>query len=72
MKIKKPRDSQYRDEALADVTKEPMHRINIEIPKSAFKELKAKAAMQGTTITSLYKVWVFEYLKKSSNEDLSK
>lgn len=49
---------------LDDVIKEPMHRLNIEIPKSVFSRYKAKIAMDKNLKS------INEHLRKCINEYL--
>ena len=43
---KKSRDTDQKTAAIADVTKEPLKRLNVNLPESVMKQFKAKAAME--------------------------
>lgn len=48
--------------ALEEVTREPLVRLNVNVPKSLYRELKAKAAIEDARITDLVRLWVKEYV----------
>lgn len=53
-------------DALQEVIREPEVRLNVNMPRSLYQALKAKAAQDGVGISHLVKLWVNEYLSKSS------
>ena len=60
---KKNRDTEHKTAALADVTKEPTKRLNVNLPESVMKQFKAKAAMEGKEMSALVNGWINAYLK---------
>ena len=61
---KKSRDTDQKTAAIADVTKEPMKRLNVNLPESVMKQFKAKAAMEGKEMSELVNLWISTYLKE--------
>ena len=61
---KKNRRSTQKEQALQEVTKEPMKRLNVNLPESLLREFKVKAAGEGRDMSSLVGEWVREYLSK--------
>ncbi len=61
-------DSQGKTEAIEDVRKEPMKRLNANIPESKYRALQIKAAQEGRKINELVNLWIDEYLSKGSSE----
>lgn len=51
--------------AMEEVTKEPLARLNVDLPKSLHKAFKARAASNGVTISDLVRQWAIEYLSVS-------
>ena len=49
--------------AIADVTKKPLKRLNVNLPESVMKQFKAKAAIEGKEMSELVNTWVQKYLK---------
>ncbi len=49
--------------AIADVTKEPLKRLNVNLPESVMKQFKAKAAMEGKEMSELVSGWINQYLR---------
>ena len=49
---------------IADVTKEPLKRLNVNLPESVMKQFKAKAVMEGKDMSELVSRWIDDYLKK--------
>lgn len=63
-KGKKQRMSAQKEQALQEVAKEPMKRLNVNLPESLLREFKVKAAGEGRDMSSLVGEWVREYLSK--------
>ena len=61
---KQKRSSKNKDEAIEEVTKEAMKRLNVNIPESKFKAFKGKASTEGLEMTTLVNQWIDEYLSK--------
>jgi ParG. len=61
---KKSRDTDQKTAAIADVTKEPLKRLNVNLPESVMKQFKAKAAMEGKEMSELVNLWISSYLKE--------
>lgn len=61
---KKSRDTDQKTAAIADVTKEPLKRLNVNLPESVMKQFKAKAAMEGKEMSELVNLWISTYLKE--------
>lgn len=59
---KKSRDTDHKTAAIADVTKEPLKRLNVNLPESVMKQFKAKAAMEGKEMSALVSEWINHYL----------
>ena len=64
LKGKQERGSQNpaTEAALAEVIAEKTKRLNVDIPQSQYKALKAKATMEDASVTDLVRKWVNEYL----------
>ena len=60
---KKNRDTNQKTAAIADVTKEPLKRLNVNLPESMMKQFKAKAAMEGKEMSELVNGWINQYLR---------
>jgi len=60
---KKSRDTDQKTAAIADVTKEPLKRLNVNLPESVMKQFKAKAVMEGKDMSELVSDWIEKYLK---------
>lgn len=60
---KKSRDTDQKTAAIADVTKEPLKRLNVNLPESMMKQFKAKAAMDGKEMSALVSEWINQYLR---------
>lgn len=58
--------------ALEEVTKEPLVRLNVNVPKSMYRELKARAATEDACISDLVKLWVKEYLSRPAGVSRSR
>lgn len=50
--------------ALSDAAKEPTTRLNANIPKSLYRQLKIKAAGDDLTINDLVEQWVRDYVNE--------
>ena len=61
---KKNRETDQKTAASADVTKEPLKRLNANLPESVMKQFKAKAAMEGKEMSELVNLWISTYLKE--------
>ena len=61
---KKNRETDQKTAAIADVTKEPLKRLNVNLPESVMKQFKAKAAMEGKEMSELVNLWISTYLKE--------
>ena len=61
---KKIRSTTQKAAAIQEVTKEPMKRLNVNIPESKLKQFKAKAASEGLEMSTLIHQWMDEYLSK--------
>ena len=61
---KKSRDTDQKTAAIADVTKEPLKRLNVNLPESVMKQFKAKSVMEGKDMSALVNEWIDHYLKK--------
>ena len=59
---KKNRDTDQKTAAIADVTKEPLKRLNVNLPESVMKQFKAKAALEGKEMSALVSEWINHYL----------
>lgn len=59
---KKSRPTEQKAAAIADVTKEPMKRLNVNLPASVMKQFKAKAVLEGKDMSELVNGWIAEYL----------
>ena len=64
---KKSRDTDQKTAAIADVTKEPLKRLNVNLPESVMKQFKAKAAMEGREMSELVSGWIGDYLSQKRN-----
>ena len=64
---KKSRDTDQKTAAIADVTKEPLKRLNVNLPESVMKQFKAKAAMEGKEMSELVNGWIGDYLSQKRN-----
>lgn len=59
---KKNRDTDQKTAAIADVTKEPLKRLNVNLPESVMKQFKAKSVMEGKDMSELVSGWITSYL----------
>ena len=59
---KKSRDTDQKTAAIADVTKEPLKRLNVNLPESVMKQFKDKAVMEGKDMSELVNEWIKNYL----------
>ena len=60
---KKSRDTDQKTAAIADVTKEPLKRLNVNLPESVMKQFKAKSVMEGKGMSELVNGWINQYLR---------
>lgn len=56
-------DSQGKAAAMEDVRKEPIKRLNANVPASIYQELQIKAAQDGRKINDLVNQWILEYIE---------
>lgn len=61
---KKSRETDQKTAAIAAVTKEPLKRLNVNLPESVMKQFKAKAAMEGKEMSELVSRWIGAYLNR--------
>lgn len=54
--------------ALEEVTKEPMVRLNVNVPQSLYRKMKVKAATDGVHLSDLVNRWTREYVSKCADE----
>ena len=59
---KKQRSTPQKNAAIAEVGKEPLKRLNVNLPESVMKQFKAKAALEGKEMTELVNAWIKAYL----------
>lgn len=57
------RTSEQKETAIAEVSREPVKRLNVNLPESLLKQFKAQAAMDGKDMSELVKSWIEGYLK---------
>lgn len=57
------RTSVQKDAAVAEAGREPVKRLNVNLPESILKQFKAQAAMEGKDMSELVKGWIETYLK---------
>lgn len=50
------------EEALKEVTKEPMERLNVNVPRSLYKAFKVKTAADDTSMTEMINRWIADYV----------
>ncbi len=50
------------EEALREVTKEPMERLNVNVPRSVYKAFKVKAAAGDTSMSEMINRWIADYV----------
>lgn len=63
IKTKKQQHNVNKQRALKEVTKEPVKRLNVNIPESRLKQFKIKAITEGTDMSTLINQWINNYLK---------
>ena len=63
IKTKKQQHNVNKKSTLKEVTKEPMKRLNVNIPESQLKQFKVKAITEGTDMSTLINQWINNYLK---------
>lgn len=63
---KKSRATDQKTAAIADVTKEPVKRLNVNVPESVLKQFKAKAVLEGKDMSELVNGWIGEYLNREA------
>lgn len=54
--------------ALEEVTKEPVVRLNVNVPQSLYRKMKVKAATDGVHLSDLVNKWAREYVSKCADE----
>lgn len=57
------RTSTQKEAAVAEAGREPVKRLNVNLPESVLKRFKAQAAMEGKDMSELVKGWIETYLK---------
>jgi len=57
-------DSEGKAAAIEDVRKEPVKRLNANVPASVYQQLQIKAAQEGRKINELVNTWIIEYLSE--------
>lgn len=57
------RSSEQKTAAMTEATREPMKRLNVNLPESVLKQFKAQAAIDGKDMSELVKGWIEGYLK---------
>jgi predicted DNA binding CopG/RHH family protein len=62
MAAKKSRTTPKKNEAMREVKKEPMKRLNVNIAESKLKQFKGKAASEGVEMSTLIHQWIDEYM----------
>lgn len=61
---KKKSNSAQKEATIADVTKESMKRLNVNVSSSIYKKFKVKATMEGVDMSTLVNQWIVDYLDK--------
>lgn len=61
-KQKKARKKVQENEAIKEVKKEPIKRLNVNVPESRFKAFKMKAISEDEDMTKLINQWIESYL----------
>ena len=61
---KKARTTTHKEAALAEVSKEPSKRLNVNVPASLLKQFKIAATTEGKDMTTLINQWITEYVSK--------
>lgn len=56
--------SEKLNAAMEEVTKEPLARLNVNIPQSQYRALRKKAMENEISLTVLVGQWVSEYLSQ--------
>lgn len=56
--------SEKLNAAMEEVTKEPLSRLNVNIPQSQYRALRKKAMENGISLTVLVGQWVSEYVSQ--------
>ena len=62
------RESETKEQAIAEVSAEPTRRLNVEIPTTLHRRIKMASVMHDTTIMDLVTDALEEYLDKSQLE----
>lgn len=57
------RTSTQKEAAVVEAGREPVKRLNVNLPESVLKQFKAQAAMEGKDMSELVKGWIETYLK---------
>ncbi|TXH78372.1 MAG: hypothetical protein E6Q85_01755 [Thiothrix sp.] len=63
IKAKKTRTTPQKTQALEEVSKEEIKRLNVNLPASLLKAFKAKAAIEGKEMSEVIKSFIEEYVK---------
>jgi len=59
---KKKHSSAEKKAAIADVTKESLKRLNVNVPGSVYQKFKVKAAIEGRDMSAIVNAWIEDYL----------
>ncbi len=63
MVAKKTRTTPQKTQALEEVVKEEMKRLNVNVPASLLKGFKAKAALEGKEMSEVVKSFIEQYVR---------
>lgn len=63
MKAKKARTTPQKAQALEEMTKEGMKRLNVNLPESLLKAFKIKATLEGKEMSEVIKAFIEQYVK---------
>lgn len=63
MKAKKTRPTPQKAQALEEVAKEEIKRLNVNLPASLLKAFKVKATLEGKEMSEVIKTFIEQYVK---------
>ena len=63
MKAKKTRTTPQKAQALEEVAKEEIKRLNVNLPASLLKAFKVKTAIEGKEMSEVIKTFIEQYTK---------
>jgi predicted HicB family RNase H-like nuclease len=66
---RRTRVSKGKSSALADVTEEPLVRLNVNLPASLHREFKMTAYRQRIGMSTLVAEWVKRYVKQHAKDN---